>query len=38
MKKLLTIILSCLLPICVIVGSGDVNGDFKVNVVINRIV
>lgn len=31
MKKLLAILVACLMPICLIAGSGDVNGDGKVN-------
>lgn len=31
MKKLLAILVSCLIPICLIAGSGDVNGDGDVN-------
>lgn len=32
MKKLLAILVVCLMPICLIAGSVDVNGDGKVNV------
>lgn len=32
MKKLMAILVACLMPICLIAGSGDVNGDGKVNV------
>lgn len=31
MKKLLAILVACLMPICLIAGSGDVNGDGNVN-------
>lgn len=31
MKKLLAILVACLMPICLIAGSGDVNGDGKAN-------
>lgn len=31
MKKLLVILVACLMPICLIAGSGDVNGDGNVN-------
>ena len=31
MKKLLAILVACLMPICLIAGSGDVNGDGKVD-------
>ena len=42
MKKLLTILVVCVMPICLIAGSGDVNGDGKVgspfvNVIIDYI-
>lgn len=32
MKKLLAILVACLMPICLIAGSGDVNGDGKIDV------
>ena len=32
MKKLLAFLVACLMPICLLAGSGDVNGDGKVNV------
>ena len=31
MKKLLAILVACLMPICLIAGSGDVNGDGNAN-------
>lgn len=32
MKKILAILVACLMPICLIAGSGDVNGDGKIDV------
>ena len=32
MKKVIVFLVLCLMPICLIAGSGDVNGDGKVNI------